>query len=117
MLLPWEHPFFDFCPNLTIYGEADSIAEFYAKKNNIPFKPLSEFPGESALKIGDPTGDGTITSQDAVFVLRSAAGLETLDDDLRTACDVNGDGSVNSADAVSILRYIAGLKDEGILIE
>ncbi len=106
------------CDSLTIYGNKGSAAESYAEEKKIDFKPLSEYPyDEHDRKNGDADGDGSITVTDAVFILRSVAGLETLDDEMRTACDVNGDKKVDTADAVAILRYIAGYKDEGILIE
>lgn len=37
---------FEDCTNLTIYGVPGSYAETYANENNIPFKLISELPGE-----------------------------------------------------------------------
>lgn len=59
--------------------------------------------------LGDINGDKKITSPDAMFVLRAAANLYTLDDTQKLAADVNGDSKVTSPDAMFILRYAAGL--------
>ncbi|NLI70392.1 MAG: hypothetical protein GX364_05985 [Firmicutes bacterium] len=58
---------------------------------------------------GDPNGDGDITVQDAIMVLRSVVGLVKLNEDQTLAADVDGSGSVDVNDAILILRYIVGL--------
>lgn len=42
---------FDNCDNLTVYCDANSYAETYCKENNIPYKPLSEYPSEGLLLV------------------------------------------------------------------
>ena len=54
-----------------IYGENDSIAEIYAKENDITFKSLSEVPSVSIL--GDVDGNGTADAIDASYILQYAA--------------------------------------------
>lgn len=61
---------------------------------------------------GDVSGDGNIDVADAIFLLRSIAGLVQLDQQQSEAADVNGDGAVNVVDAIMILRFIAGLITE-----
>lgn len=63
----------------------------------------------SAVLYGDLNGDGKITVQDAILLLRSIVGLTKLTPAEKTAADVDGSGAVNVADAVLILRYIVGL--------
>ena len=58
---------------------------------------------------GDVNQDGSITSADAILVLRSAVELITLDATQRVLADVNEDGRIGSGDAVLILRKAVGL--------
>ena len=58
---------------------------------------------------GDVNQDGSITSADAILVLRSAVELITLDATQRVLADVNEDGRISSGDAVLILRKAVGL--------
>ena len=55
---------------------------------------------------GDVNGDGRIDSYDALLILKSCVGLETIND-LRG--DVNNDGRIDSYDALLILKYCVGL--------
>jgi hypothetical protein len=55
---------------------------------------------------GDPNFNGTISTSDALFALRSAVGTGTC---LPVYCDVNSNGTVTSADALAILRAAVGL--------
>ncbi|MEG0546972.1 MAG: leucine-rich repeat protein, partial [Oscillospiraceae bacterium] len=58
-------------PEFTIKGTKGSLAESYATANGFKFVELS-------LKLGDVTGDGRVTSGDAIAVLRAEAQLRTL---------------------------------------
>ncbi|MCL1822655.1 MAG: dockerin type I domain-containing protein [Oscillospiraceae bacterium] len=60
---------------------------------------------------GDADGDGKITTNDALAVLRHITGEELLKGDALKAADFNGDGVVDTADALTILKYIVGLDD------
>jgi len=59
---------------------------------------------------GDADGDGTLTYNDALLVLRSSIGLETLTKETETACDLDGDGKLTYNDALLILRKSIGMK-------
>lgn len=58
---------------------------------------------------GDTTGDGGISAADARRTLRTAVGLETLNDAFGQAADLNADGKIQAADARSILRVAVNL--------
>ncbi|MBD3184125.1 tandem-95 repeat protein [Candidatus Poribacteria bacterium] len=67
------------------------------------------FTVESTVLLGDVNGDGTVRSNDAILILRIAAGLMTPTDSQRLAADVNQDGNIRSNDAILVLRIAAGL--------
>ena len=58
---------------------------------------------------GDVTGDGTVSVDDALLVLRAALTLVQLTDGQAELADVNGDGAVDVNDALAILRTAMGL--------
>lgn len=62
--------------------------------------------------IGDANGDAAVNSDDALTVLRQSVGLENMNDQQITACDINRDGVVAADDALQILRKSAGLINE-----
>ena len=62
-------------------------------------------------KRGDVNGDDRIDSGDAIVILRSAAGLDSLAQCLLGTGDVNCDGNLDSGDAILVLRYAVGLID------
>lgn len=59
-------------------------------------------------KLGDATGDGTITSADYVRVKNYLRSKESLNTNQAYAADVTGDGKVTSADYVKIKNYLRG---------
>ena len=63
--------------------------------------------------IGDVDGDGQITANDALTILRASLGMENLTPDQTALADVDSDGSITSADALAVLRYSVGLTDAG----
>ena len=103
---------FDGCERLTVYGKKYSTAEIYAVGKGIPFRT---YPSSSSGIKGDVDGDGIITSNDALLVLRYSVQLEEFDEDIVEQADVNGDGKADSSDSLSILRYSVGLRDYSIL--
>lgn len=63
----------------------------------------------STLK-GDADGNGELSTNDALLVLRAAAGIEdSLSAEAKTLCDIDGDGYISLFDARRILRAAAGL--------
>lgn len=60
---------------------------------------------------GDLDGDSTVTSADALYVLRISVGLESETSENKKLADVDSDGEVNSADALNILRFSVGMSD------
>ena len=66
-----------------------------------------------AIKLGDPDGDGAITSADARLALRASVGLEKYarGSAQYKACNVDGDNEITSADARLILRASVGLEN------
>ena len=58
--------------------------------------------------LGDVSGDGSVTANDAAMLLRYVAGLVTFSEQQRTAADVTGDQAVTAEDGAAILRYVTG---------
>jgi hypothetical protein len=58
-----------------------------------------------ARLLGDVDGDGQITTNDTVEILRAAAEIATLSAEDAASADVNGDGMADTADAVLVLQY------------
>ena len=58
-----------------------------------------------ARLLGDVDGDGQITTNDTVEILRAAAEIATLSAEDAASADVNGDGVADTADAVLVLQY------------
>lgn len=67
---------------------------------------------DTTIVYGDITGDGSVSTTDAIFALRVAAGLEVVEnpDDFKRG-DINGDGYITIYDARQILRSCADLAD------
>lgn len=59
---------------------------------------------------GDFTGDGDISSTDALQVLRASVGSRAFDAVDILVSDFNGDGSLTSTDALQILRLSVGIR-------
>lgn len=73
-------------------------------------KVCGETKTESIPYIGDISGDGKITSEDARFALRTSVNLEKLSKIQFASADTNKDGKISADDARFILRYSVGLK-------
>lgn len=58
---------------------------------------------------GDVTCEGSVNAVDALFDLRTVAGLPPFGDCIAFAGDVNCDGAITAVDALAILRNVAGL--------
>ena len=74
---------------------------------------LVRLNGESAegASCGDPTGDGFVTTSDALLVLRRAIGLQFCE---LLWCDVDASGLVTASDALAVLHEAVG-QDEPIM--
>lgn len=104
------------CPDLSIYGFSGSAAEAYANKNYIKFVPISAIIYGDSLFYGNVDGDDSVSSSDALLILRESVGLEAFSSEQRKYADVNLDNSVDSADSLAVLRYSVGYTDNGVKI-
>jgi hypothetical protein len=110
---------FLFCPKLTIYGNAGSYAETYAKAHNIPFGLTSSAP--RSFTLGDIDGNGKIQIADAMEIFKNLAGMKN-----KIKTDGKNSGAWNAAlitsasqksgkpaigDALEILKKLAGMKN------
>ena len=62
----------------------------------------------SKFKSGDVTGDGQVTTQDAIWILQSITKKRTLTNEQKLAADVTGEGNVTTQDAIWILQSVVG---------
>lgn len=76
--------------------------------NPISLKSSEAVVTVSTEKLGDVTGDGKITTQDAIWVLQSIAKKRTLTAAQKSAADVTKDGNITTQDAIWILQSIVG---------
>ena len=68
--------------------------------------------GKAPKIYGDLDNDTTITSNDALLVLRASLNIDELTPELAYLADVDGDGLVTTNDALAILRYSLGFVDD-----
>ena len=61
--------------------------------------------------LGDVDSDRQITANDALMILRSSVGLESLTPEQEKLADVDGDGEITANDALAVLRYSVGLAE------
>lgn len=59
-------------------------------------------------KIGDTTGDGMVTSADALAIMKAANNKTTLTPEQLNVLDINRDGQVTTADATLLLSQYVG---------
>ncbi len=59
--------------------------------------------------LGDMDGSGAITTEDARYALKVAAGQKKVDEDKFILCDVDGDDEITTSDAKDILAMAAGI--------
>lgn len=65
------------------------------------------------VRSGDLDGNGRVTANDSLKMMRYAIKLETLTDEQIAAADVNKDGKVDAKDSLAVLRYTVGYRDKG----
>ena len=68
-------------------------------------------PAAAVTRRGDLDGDGRITVNDAIGVLKIVAGWDVKDKFNCDVADVDCDGKIAIGDAILILKYVAGWKD------
>ena len=68
--------------------------------------------GTAKRALGDATGDGKATYEDALKILRASIALELITDDMLQFCDVDDNGRLDYNDALLILRFFIGLITE-----
>lgn len=61
---------------------------------------------------GDIDGDGEITANDALTILRSSVGMANLTPEQNKLADVDSDTEITANDALAVLRYSVGMADE-----
>lgn len=94
---------------------ADGLVRWYQtdgdKVTLCTIDPLA-IPNRSSFKMmGDVDGDGEITANDALAVLKYSLG-QSVHFFIEQAADVNKDDKIDSKDALAILKYNLGLLDE-----
>lgn len=98
---------------LTIYCYEGSSAELYALDNDINYVLIKSGSDSSSGICGDVDGDGSVTSADALSILRNSLGLEQYGKDKEKLADTDGDGTITSADALEVLRFTLGMATAG----
>ena len=88
---------------------ADSAILIYGTDINGEADSLIAAVIEGKYMIGDVTGDGKVSSLDALLILQSLVGKATLNDTQKLAGNVDGNGTEpGSLDALKILQYLVG---------
>jgi len=96
-------------------GETSPVDEFVQKDDN--GKVTSQLASATVIppEVGDPVpeydkgdadGEGSVTTTDALRVLRVAALLDDASE-LKGDCDVDGVVGISTNDALTVLRYAA----------
>lgn len=62
-------------------------------------------------KKGDVDGNGHVTAEDALTILKAVVGSYGQEGDGVTSLDVDGNGNVTAEDALAILKYVVGIID------
>jgi len=86
-------------------GREGYICEFESTSNP-PGTVIARF-SESAL-YGDANGDGEVSVDDALLVMRYCIESDTIGDENLEWCDMNGDGEIDIMDALIIMRVAIG---------
>lgn len=67
----------------------------------------AEVVSTDVMILGDASGDGLVTINDATLIQRYTAELGNIPDERKAAADVNGDDCITVADATLIQKYLA----------
>ena len=112
-----ENVIFDDDRNFIAYNRLDSKGNDAEKALFKKYKALlkavedAKKADEPEVIVGDFDGDGKITANDALAVLKAYANQDTLTDAQKKAGDYNKDGIVDAKDALAILKAYAGIKE------
>ncbi len=66
----------------------------------------------SKTSIGDLSGDGKISTDDALITLKQVVGLVELTPEQQKLADIDKNGIVDSSDALEILKFVVGIITE-----
>ena len=88
--------------------DTDSESDIDTDNTNTPDKPDKPEP---IGNLGDVDGDGNITANDALTILRASVGIEELPPDKEKLADVDGDGQITANDALAVLRFSVGSEE------
>ena len=90
-------------------GTYETTLDTKTSKSN----PDDVTPGsdEPIGNLGDIDGDGEITANDALTILRSSVGMTDLTPEQTKLADVDNDGEITANDALAVLRYSVGMAD------
>ncbi|WP_302186298.1 leucine-rich repeat protein [uncultured Ruminococcus sp.] len=106
---------FDGCKNLTIMGYKNSVAENYAKENEINFIELIK-----KIITGDADENEIVDINDVTYLQRHIAGNKNTDElplidesnkDVFESVDLNKDGKLDVQDVTLLQQLIAGNKE------
>jgi hypothetical protein len=98
----------DFSHNITITCSSFGAGASYVKLFNVP--AIFVDMGSEITIFGDITGDGIIDSNDAIAVLRIAAGLDIEPTaEAFFTIDLNSNGVIDTGDSQLILKKVSGL--------
>lgn len=104
----------------TIFGSEVTSAgiEYYISATdgrNVVTRGSAESPFSVIIKdpsllnnLGDVDGDGTITTKDALMIIRTIGGELILTDDQFQRADLNKDSKLSTCEALRILQYVNG---------
>ncbi len=62
--------------------------------------------------LGDIDGDGDITANDALTILRASVGIESFTPAQVKIADIDSDSEITANDALAVLRYSVNMADE-----
>ncbi|CAI6079599.1 Ig-like domain-containing protein [Cohnella sp. JJ-181] len=92
--------------SVTVIGAGTANIELKAERDDAA--PVIDHIQFLITKIGDTTGDGLVTSADALYITKLVNGKTSLSDEEINRLDINRDGKVTSADAAALLANYVG---------
>ncbi|MFC3802213.1 Ig-like domain-containing protein [Cohnella sp. GCM10012308] len=92
--------------SVTVLGAGTANIELKAEKDGAP--PIIDRIQFLITKIGDTTGDGLVTSADALYITKVVNSKVPLSDEEINRLDINRDGKVTTADATALLANYVG---------